>query len=299
MTLAGGVEARVPWKKGYSLVVQGREAMEEFLPAIAGAGFDGIEPTFVDGAYPSPAPDGGGAHIDSARELKARCDDLGLEIPSMRGGRVPWTTIPSGDPAERRRALDHTRQALECLDVMGGRVLLVVPGARAPEVDYQTHWKRVVEYGQAAAEIAAEFDMKIGFENVEARFPVSELDWRELIDEIDSDRIGMYFDAGNVIWLGFGYPEQWIRTLGSRIVQVHFKDANYRLHGATLHSEIRQFLDGEVDWPAVLAALVDVGYEGWISVEPEGYGHLPERLPIHLAADLDALFSRYGGGNTP
>jgi hexulose-6-phosphate isomerase len=279
------------YKKGYSLVVR-EDDFEHFLPAVAAAGFEGIEPTFVDDAYPSPAD-----ALDRARKLRAVCDDLGLAIPSMRGGRVPWTTIPSDDPAMRARALDHTRRAFECLEVMGGDVLLVVPGMRTPEVDYQTHWERVVEYGQAVSEIAAEFDMRVGLENVEARFPVSELDWGTLIDEIGSDHVGIYLDVGNVVWLGFGYPEQWIRTLGQRIIRVHFKDARYRLAGATIHSEVHQLLNGDVEWPAVFAALKEVSYEGWVSVEPDPYAHLPEQLPKRLSADLDALFDHYAGGS--
>jgi len=268
--------------------------MDSYLPAIASAGFDGIEPTFVDGAIPSPIA-GSGPPLAEAKELRKRCDDLGLDIPSLRAGRVPWTTIPSADPQERKTALDHTRRAFECLKVMGGTVLLVVPGARTQSVDYQTHWLRVVEYARAAAKIAAEFDGRIGFENVEARFPVSELDWKALIDEIDNDRVGMYLDVGNVVWLGFGYPDQWIHTLSNRIVQVHFKDANYRLHGATLHSEVRQVLDGEVDWKSVIEALAEIRYEGWISVEPEAYHQFPHRLPLHLAANLAEIFASARG----
>lgn len=278
------------FRKGYSLVVR-EEDLRGFLPAIAAAGFAGVEPTFVPDAYPSPED-----HLRRARELRAVCDDLGLAIPSMRGGRVPWSTIPSADAGERARALDHTRKALECLREMGGSVLLVVPGMRSPDVDYATHWARVVEYGRRAGEIAAEFDMRVGLENVEARFPASERDWCALLDEIGSERVGMYLDTGNILWLGFGFPEQWIRTMAHRIVQVHFKDARYRLHGATLHAEVHQLLNGDVNWPAVMSALDAVSYEGWVSVEPESYAHLPEQLPRRLSADLDALFQMSTGG---
>ena len=214
----------------------------------------------------------------------------------MRGGRLPWTTIPSDDPAQRERALDHTRRALEALEIMSGSVLLVVPGMRSPEDDYQTHWKRVVEYGQRAGEIAAEFDMRIGLENVEARFPTSELDWRRLLEEIASPRVGIYLDVGNVLWMGLGYPEQWIRTLADLIIQVHFKDANYRLQPPAIHAEVRHLLDGDVDWAAVMAALESVGYHGWVSVEPQSYRHLPEQLPRRLSCDLDVLLSKEKGG---
>jgi hexulose-6-phosphate isomerase len=272
------------FKKGYSLVIRDRRTMEEYLPSIAEAGFDGIEPTFLEGAYPSPEE-----HTGRAAELRDICDRIGLKIFGMRAGSVPWTTIPSLDASERRRALDHTRKACESLAVLGGDVLLVVPGRRDPAVDYRTHWNRVTEYARAAGDIAVGFDVSIGLENVEARFPASEMEWASLIDEIAHPRVGMYLDAGNVLWLGFGFPEQWIRTLGQRIFRVHFKDAVYRLNGAALQSEIRQILDGEVNWPAVMSALDDIGYQGWVSVEPENCRYLPHRLPSRLSADLSAI----------
>lgn len=277
---------RSPYRKGYSLVIR-QEDLTTTLPAIARAGFQGVEPTFVEGALPSPNLDD---PSQGARELASRCSDLGLRIPSMRAGRVPWWSIPSPIAREREIALDHTRRALDALALMGGSVLLIVPGARSPEVDYFTHWRRVVEYGRAAGEIARSYGMRIGFENVEAAFPSSLRDWADLIDEIDDPGVGVYFDAGNVLWLGFGYPEEWIRHLASRIVQLHFKDARFRLAGATLHSEIHQILNGDVNWAGVMAALREIGYEGWISVEPEAYRFAPQRLPERLSRDLDAIF---------
>jgi hexulose-6-phosphate isomerase len=256
------------------------KAARNLLPAIADSGFDGIEPTFVDGGLPSPGKD----YLGEARELRKLCDDLGLGVPSMRGGRVPWDTIPSPKKADRRRALEHTEKALEALSIMGGETLLVVPGETQPDIAYRDHWARVVEYGVAAGEMAGRLGMTIALENVEARFPLSSSEWASLIDEIDHDRVGMYFDAGNVLWLGLGYPAQWIRVLGNRIRQVHFKDA-------TFFGEIRHLLAGEVDWPAVMGALVDVGYEGWILVEPTPYAHAADRLPARLIGDLDAIIA--------
>ncbi len=274
--------------KGYSLVVREGIDIEHTLPAIARAGFDGIEPTFVAGAIPDPETDLPES-MQHAKRLRSICEGLGLAIPSMRGGRVPWRTIPSDDPGERKKAVNHTRRALELVAAMGGAALLVVPGERSPGVSYDTHWKRVVEFAHTVAEFARDIQVRIGFENVEARFPVSVRDWKALIDEIDSEWIGVYLDVGNVLWMGFGYPEHWIRALDRRIVQVHFKDARYRLHGATLHSEIHHILEGDVNWPEVVEALDQIGYSGWISVEPEAYTYLPERLPERLAADLDAI----------
>lgn len=267
-------------RKLFSLVLPSRAEAEERLPWIAGAGFDGVEPTFLDGAFPSPAE-----YARQAAELRALCDGLGLAVPSMRAGRRPWSTIPSPDAGQRRAALEHTRLACDCLAALGGSVLLVVPGQASPEVGYDEHWGRVVAYARAAGDIAREAGLTVGLENVEARFPLSVREWRELLDEIDHPNVKMYLDVGNVVLLGLGYPEQYLRELGPRICQVHVKDA-MRDRG-----EIRQLLEGDVDWAAVAGALRAIGYDGWIGVEPEWYRFAPHRLPARLAADLDAILS--------
>ena len=266
-------------KKGFSLVWDDESMIAQLLPGIAQAGFDGIEPTFNPGKIPSPDK-----YLQQAPELKKRCDDYGLTIPSLRAGGRPWTTIPSPDPKERGEALEHTRQALECLKLMGGSVLLVVPGQIQADIPYDEHWKRVVEYGQRVSQLAEEFDAIIGLENVEARFPISLKDWRDLITEINHPRVRMYLDVGNITWLGLGFPEQWIAALEGLICQVHFKDAEF---GGVL----RNLLAGDVDWPAVVGALRNSDYGGWISVEPVWYHYAPQRLAQRLSRDLDAIFA--------
>jgi hexulose-6-phosphate isomerase len=131
--------------------------------------------------------------------------------------------------------------------------------------------------------------VRIGLENVEARFPLSVKEWKELLKEIHHPSVGMYLDVGNVAWLGLGFPEQWIRSLGERIFRIHFKDA---LWGR----ELRNLLEGEIPWNQVMEALREVGYQGWVSVEPEWYQTAPYRLAERLSKDLDAIFG-LGGTN--
>ena len=62
---------------------------------------------------------------------------------------------------------------------------------------------------------------------------MSPLEFARYIDEFESPWVGAYFDVGNVV--EFGYPEEWIRELGKRILKVHIKEYakpkrfNYRL----------------------------------------------------------------------
>ncbi len=273
--MAEGLKAN----KGFSSQWRSEEELKRLLPAIAAAGFAGVEPTFNTGAIPSPE-----SYPVQAKDFARRCRDLGLRIPSLRGGMRFWDTIPSPESAERAKALEHAKKALECLAILGGKTLLVVPGRIHPDVFYEDHWKRAVDFAQKAGEIANQFGMVIGLENVEARFPLSVREWNELLAEINHPSIRMYLDVGNVLWLGLGFPEHWILSLRDRICQVHFKDA---LFGKSLC----HILEGEVNWKGVAKGLREIGYQGWISVEPEWYPFAPERLPERLSKDLDAIFA--------
>lgn len=264
-------------RKAFSSQWEDTDQLDRLLGSIAQAGFDGIEPTFNPGAIPSPQ-----SWRDQAEDLKHRCADLGLSIPSMRGGGQFWKSIPAEDAASRRGAVDYAREALDCLAALGGNVLLVVPGMRLPGVTYRDHWQRVLDFARSAGDEAAARGLTIGLENVEARFPLSVRDWRDLLGDIDHPAVRMYLDVGNVVWLDAGYPEHWLRELADHVVQVHFKDAH---RGRML----RNLLAGDVNWPAVACALRAIGYDGWVCCEPEWYRHAPWRLPERLARDMDTI----------
>ena len=84
------------------------------------------------------------------------------------------------------------------------------------------------------------------------------------MDEFNSPWIRAYFDVGNVAFNG--YPHDWIRTLGKRIVKLHIKDFAFRKRVA----EFTPLLEGEIDFKAVHQALIDIGYKGSATVELAG-----------------------------
>jgi hexulose-6-phosphate isomerase len=102
--------------------------------------------------------------------------------------------------------------------------------------------------------VAAANRAVIGVENVWNRFLLSPAEARTLIDEVDSPWVKVYLDTANM--MAYGYPEHWIRSLGSRITRVHLKDFVRRDH------RFVNLLEGDTDWPAVMAELRQVGYRG-------------------------------------
>jgi hexulose-6-phosphate isomerase len=74
-----------------------------------------------------------------------------------------------------------------------------------------------------------------------------------------------YFDVGNVAISG--YPQDWIRTLGKRIVKVHLKDFKMGKGWNPITAQFVNLGEGDIDWPQVRAALAETGYTGVVTAE--------------------------------
>ncbi|MGH9378632.1 MAG: sugar phosphate isomerase/epimerase family protein, partial [Terriglobia bacterium] len=112
--------------------------------------------------------------------------------------------------------------------------------------------------------LAEQLRVVIALEEVcaQSKFLLSPLEFVRYIDDFKSPWVKAYFDVGNV--MPVGYPEDWIHTLGERIVKVHLKDWN---------PKTRKFVDlgdGAVDWPAVRQSFIDIGYKGTFTTELSG-----------------------------
>ena len=91
------------------------------------------------------------------------------------------------------------------------------------------------------------------------------------IDEMQNPTVGVYFDVGNVV--RFGWPDQWIRILGNRIVKLDIKEySRKKQNDEGLRKGFNvEIGEGDCDWPAVRQSLADVGYtSGWATAEVSG-----------------------------
>jgi L-ribulose-5-phosphate 3-epimerase len=193
----------------------------------------------------------------------------------------------SDDPAIRLRAHDLTLAMLDRAAWLGTDAILVVPAVvgrwdqPVPEVAYQDALNRTFEALHDLAPEAEQCGVVIAIENVWNRFLLSPVEMVELLDRVNSPWVGAYFDVGNV--MAIGYPQDWIATLGRRITRVHLKD--YKLEkgtgpmcaehppGRPGKSDLSPFCplcEGDVDWPAVMKALSQAGYDGPLTYEGKG-----------------------------
>ena len=183
-------------------------------------------------------------------------------IHGVSGGKH-WEQPSPTDPKVVERGMAAIRQEFLDCKAYGGTTVLVVPAVVNKKVSYRDAYTRSQENIRKLIPYAEQAGVKIAIEEVWNRFLLSPVDFARYIDELASPTVGAYFDVGNVV--EFGYPEEWIRELGKRILKIHIKEY------AKPNRFEYKLGEGEIDWPAVHQVLTDVGYEGWITAEV-GYG---------------------------
>ena len=110
----------------------------------------------------------------------------------------------------------------------------------------------------------------------------------DFIDKIGSDYVGSYFDVGNVLFNG--YPEHWIRLLGKKIKKVHFKD--YRKNPGGVNAFV-DLLAGDINYPEVVKALDEIGYDGWVTAEMiPNYKYYTETIIYNTSNSMDKILGR-------
>jgi hexulose-6-phosphate isomerase len=182
-----------------------------------------------------------------------------------------WEHLLSHPDAKVRSAgVESLKESLRDSKAYGGTTVLLVVGKVTKEISYADAWQRSQEEIRKALPLAEELGIKIAFENVWNMFLLSPLEFARYIDEFKSPWVGSYFDIGNIV--NYGWPEQWIRILGRRILKIDVKEYSRKLRdekgpGAGFGVELGE---GDSDWPAVHAALDEIGYRGWGTAEVRG-----------------------------
>jgi len=259
--LAGGarIEAGEPpkrkFKKAVKLsMVQGDASLPEKFKMLKDLGFDGID---IDQRV----------EHDEVRRAREESDLVVHGVVDYDHWKLP---LSHPDPKVRAAGLATVKTSLRDAKAYGGTTVLLVVGVVNKEISYADAYRRTQEEIRNAIPLAEELGIKIAFENVWNMFLLSPLEFARYIDDFESPWVGAYFDVGNVV--NYGWPEHWIRHLGKRILKIDVKEYSRKLRdekgpGQGFNVELGE---GDCDWPAVVAALDEVGYGGWATAEVRG-----------------------------
>ncbi|MDX1984019.1 MAG: sugar phosphate isomerase/epimerase family protein [Bryobacteraceae bacterium] len=205
-----------------------------------------------------------------AGDIRKASEATGLGIHSVMNSDHWRYPLSSADGDVVGKCVAGMETSLRNANEWGAETVLLVPAVVDPKTGYGDAWKRSQKEIRKMIPLAEKLKVIIAVEEVWNKFLLSPLEFARYVDEFQSPWVRAYFDVGNVVL--YGYPQDWIRTLGKRIVKLHLKDFSFRQDPAT-RKRVADFVnlgDGDIDWKAIYAALSEIGYKGSATVELAG-----------------------------
>src|SRR5216117_2889879 len=157
-----------------------------------------------------------------AAEMKEAADAVNIRIDSVMNVDHWRYPLSASDPAVVEKSLAGMRTSLQNAKLWGSDAVLLVPAVVNPQTSYRDAWRRSQKEIRKLLPLAEELKIVIAIEEVWNKFLLSPLEMAAYIKEFQSPWIQAWLDVGNVVL--YGYPQDWIRTLGKSIVKVHLKD---------------------------------------------------------------------------
>jgi hexulose-6-phosphate isomerase len=157
---------------------------------------------------------------EEAREASVKSSLRIHSVMNMDHWKYP---LSSSNPDEVKRSVQGMATSLHNAKLWGADTVLLVPAVVNAKTSYQdayTRSQKVIR--EQILPLAQELRVAIGIEEVWNKFLLSPLEFARYVDEFQSPWVKAYFDVGNIVF--YGYPQDWIRTLGKRIVKLHLKD---------------------------------------------------------------------------
>jgi sugar phosphate isomerase/epimerase len=254
--------------------------LDDALTLLADHGYDGVALT-LDVAHHDPfAP-------DLARRTAALADRLrGLGLGSVveTGARFlldprrkHHPTLVAADPDDRARRVDFLRRCVDVAADLGSEAVSFWAGVLAPGLDRDEAWARLVAGVAEVADHARDRGVTIAVEPEPGMLVDDCDDWMRLA--LDIPDVTMALDTGHCIVSGRWSPEAAVREFAPLLGAVAVEDMPRGRH------EHRAPGEGDMDLPAVLGALREVGHRGLVSFELSRDAHRADQLvPQTIAA---------------
>ncbi|MGH8869685.1 MAG: sugar phosphate isomerase/epimerase family protein [Actinomycetes bacterium] len=263
----------------------------DVLAVLADLGYDGVALT-LDHMHLDPYDAGLARRVD---DVASRLDALGLAVVVETGARYvldPWhkhqpTLLSDEGAGGRDRRLDLLRRAVRIGADLGAEAVSFWSGTPQPEVTDEVAWQRLVDGCADVLEVAREHGVPLGFEPEPGMLVDTLARFDALRTALGSPPwFGLTLDIGHCRCLEPERAEVCVHQRGDVLVNVQIDDMRRGVH------EHLPFGEGEVEFPPVLGALLDVGYRGLVSVELPRHSHSAPLLAARSIGFLREALAR-------
>ncbi|QVQ54504.1 sugar phosphate isomerase/epimerase [Spiractinospora alimapuensis] len=263
------------------------------VDAVRRAGYAGIEWRVGSPPPPSAPPDFFSANHctlapepDVMESVASQCAEAGLTVI----GLCPY--VEFGDTVGVEHAMRLARAA--------GAPMVRVRAPWRDGTSFTSLFDRARAHFADLADLAGRTGVRAVLElHQRSLCPSASLGAR-LVEGLDPERVGVNYDAGNLLVEGYEDHGIALEILGDHLAHVHVKNAQYvrPADGGAWTHRWSPLDDGLLDVPALLDALTAVHYGGWVSVEDFSTDRSPRETLEHNARYLRSqpAFATPAGG---
>lgn len=241
---------------------------ETAIREIAGAGYAGVE--IFDGNLRQ--------YEDRPDEFRRVLDEAGVSLAAVySGANFVYRDILEDE-------FWRIEKAATLAATFGATNLVVGGGAKRAARTTDDDYQRLAEGLDRVADVAERHGLRASYHP----HLTTIVEGPDQIDRILSmTKIGFCPDTGHLA-AGGGDPVDLIRRHADRVTHVHLKDFTPEPFG--FHPLGR----GTVDLPGVVDALVEMGYDGWVTVELDEYDGEPAAAAAESSGYLQTLMAVEG-----
>jgi sugar phosphate isomerase/epimerase len=252
----------------------GNQLAADTFSTIAKLGYTGVEVAPFTLAPQSEPFDIRRVPASQIVEFRDQAEAAGLEIVGLHWllAKTEGYHLTSPDPTIRRRTADYLRSLVELCADLGGKVMVFgSPKQRnlLPGVLYEDAEAYAVEVLHGALAACHQYGITIALEPLgpaEGDFMLTAESAIRLAEMVESPHCKLHLDVKAMSTESKSIPEI-IRDSREWVVHFHANDPNLLGPGM-----------GEVEYQPIFAALKEIEYLGWVSVEPFKYEPSAEEI---------------------
>jgi len=245
------------------VIIAGLENIEARIREVAALGIRSCQLNNYNPAYYTD---------EMAEKIKAVCAETGMQVSTFWAGwsgPARWNftegpvTLGLLPPAYRHKRVQELKRSADFALKLGIKQIATHAGF-IPENPHDPQYAGMIDALREVAEHLEKNGQYFLFETGQET-PVTLL---RAIEDIGTGNLGVNLDTANLILYGKAHPVDALEILGKYVMDVHVKDGNWPTDGWNMGEETA-LGDGKVNFPAVMAKLKQIGYDGALTIERE------------------------------
>jgi sugar phosphate isomerase/epimerase len=249
-------------KLAYSTNAYKKSTLEEAVDSIAGLGYAGVElMADVPHAYP---PEMGEERLG---RLRAQLIRRNLPISNINAftlfakGDTYHPTWIEDDVRLVGERIEHTKNVIRMAGELGAKTISLQPGGPLGHIDRETGLRRYEAGLRECLPLAKECGVVLMVEPEPGLLIQRWGECMEFLERVGDENLKMNCDLGHFYCVGED-PAEVVRKCAKWIAHIHVEDIlENRVHQHRIPGE------GAMDWEGIFAAVGEVGYAGWLTVE--------------------------------